>query len=116
LGRPLQGHLIAVKPSHAANCEMARLIGAQMQKPIRAAQTFGPPPVVAAPVPRMGGSSACQRRKAKRRGDGTGEWRWLDGRDAGDADFAASVSVPDDRSRGEDRGEQDFRGEKCVHQ
>ena len=26
LGRPLQGHLIAVKPSHAANCEMARLI------------------------------------------------------------------------------------------
>lgn len=44
LGRPLQGHLIAVKPSHAANCEMARLIDAQMQKPIRAAQTFGPPP------------------------------------------------------------------------
>ena len=40
LGRPLQGHLIAVKPSHAANCEMARLIGAQMQKPIRAAQDF----------------------------------------------------------------------------
>ena len=26
LGRPLQGHLIAVKPSHAANCEMVRLI------------------------------------------------------------------------------------------
>lgn len=51
LGRPLQGHLIAVKPSHAANCEMARLIGAQMQKPIRAAQTFGPPPA-AAPAPR----------------------------------------------------------------
>jgi len=50
LGRPLQGHLIAVKPSHAANCEMARLIGAQMQKPIRAAQTFGPPPVQATPA------------------------------------------------------------------
>jgi len=49
-GRPLQGHLIAVKPSHAANCEMARLIQAQMQKPIRAAQTFGPPPVATAPV------------------------------------------------------------------
>ncbi|HWD94401.1 MAG TPA: UDP-3-O-acyl-N-acetylglucosamine deacetylase [Verrucomicrobiae bacterium] len=44
LGRPLQGHLIAVKPSHAANCEMVRLIAAQMQKPMRAAQTFGPPP------------------------------------------------------------------------
>lgn len=44
LGRPLQGHLIAVKPGHAANCEMARMIDAQMRKPIRAAQTFGPPP------------------------------------------------------------------------
>jgi UDP-3-O-[3-hydroxymyristoyl] N-acetylglucosamine deacetylase/3-hydroxyacyl-[acyl-carrier-protein] dehydratase len=50
LGRPLQGHLIAVKPSHAANCEMARLISQQMQKPIRAAQTFGPPPVAAPPA------------------------------------------------------------------
>jgi UDP-3-O-[3-hydroxymyristoyl] N-acetylglucosamine deacetylase/3-hydroxyacyl-[acyl-carrier-protein] dehydratase len=47
VGRPIQGHLIAVKPSHAANCEMARLITTQMQKPIRAAQTFGPPPVTA---------------------------------------------------------------------
>ncbi|HET7623931.1 MAG TPA: bifunctional UDP-3-O-[3-hydroxymyristoyl] N-acetylglucosamine deacetylase/3-hydroxyacyl-ACP dehydratase [Verrucomicrobiae bacterium] len=46
-GRPLQGHLIAVKPSHMANCEMARLIHAQMQKPLRAAQAFGPPPVAA---------------------------------------------------------------------
>lgn len=50
LGRPLQGHLIAVKPSHAANCEMARLIDAQMQKPIRAAQTFGPPPGLPKPA------------------------------------------------------------------
>src|SRR4051812_19452340 len=47
LGRPIQGHLIAVKPSHAANCELVRLVSAQMQKPIRAAQTFGPPPVAA---------------------------------------------------------------------
>jgi UDP-3-O-[3-hydroxymyristoyl] N-acetylglucosamine deacetylase / 3-hydroxyacyl-[acyl-carrier-protein] dehydratase len=44
LGRPLRGHLIAVKPSHAANCEFARLIQAQMNKPLRAAQTFAPPP------------------------------------------------------------------------
>jgi UDP-3-O-[3-hydroxymyristoyl] N-acetylglucosamine deacetylase/3-hydroxyacyl-[acyl-carrier-protein] dehydratase len=43
-GRPLQGHLIAVKPSHMANCELARLVSAQMQKPLRAAQAFGPPP------------------------------------------------------------------------
>jgi UDP-3-O-[3-hydroxymyristoyl] N-acetylglucosamine deacetylase/3-hydroxyacyl-[acyl-carrier-protein] dehydratase len=39
--------LIAVKPSHAANCEFVRQIVAQMTKPLRAAQTFGPPPVPA---------------------------------------------------------------------
>ncbi len=33
IGRPLCGHLIAVKPSHSANCELARLISAQMRKP-----------------------------------------------------------------------------------
>jgi len=32
LGRPLQGHLIAIKPGHAANCEMVRRILAQMRK------------------------------------------------------------------------------------
>jgi len=45
LGRPIHGHLIAVKPSHAANCEMVRHLVTQMQKPLRTAQTFGPPPV-----------------------------------------------------------------------
>ena len=44
LGRPLHGHLIAVKPSHAANCEMVRRITAQMRKPLVAAQAFAPPP------------------------------------------------------------------------
>jgi UDP-3-O-[3-hydroxymyristoyl] N-acetylglucosamine deacetylase/3-hydroxyacyl-[acyl-carrier-protein] dehydratase len=44
LGRPIKGHLIAVKPSHAANCEMTRRIAAQMRKPLMAAQTFAPPP------------------------------------------------------------------------
>ena len=44
LGRPIHGHLIAVKPSHTANCEMVRQIVVQMQKPLRAAQTFAPPP------------------------------------------------------------------------
>jgi UDP-3-O-[3-hydroxymyristoyl] N-acetylglucosamine deacetylase/3-hydroxyacyl-[acyl-carrier-protein] dehydratase len=44
IGRPLNGHLIAVKPSHAANCEMARLISAQMRRPLMAVQTFAPPP------------------------------------------------------------------------
>jgi UDP-3-O-[3-hydroxymyristoyl] N-acetylglucosamine deacetylase/3-hydroxyacyl-[acyl-carrier-protein] dehydratase len=44
LGRPIKGHLIAVKPSHAANCEMARRLAAQIRKPLVAAQTFAPPP------------------------------------------------------------------------
>jgi UDP-3-O-[3-hydroxymyristoyl] N-acetylglucosamine deacetylase / 3-hydroxyacyl-[acyl-carrier-protein] dehydratase len=44
IGRPLCGHLIAVKPSHTANCELARLITAQMRKPLMIAQTFAPPP------------------------------------------------------------------------
>jgi UDP-3-O-[3-hydroxymyristoyl] N-acetylglucosamine deacetylase/3-hydroxyacyl-[acyl-carrier-protein] dehydratase len=44
LGRPVRGHLIAVRPSHAANCEMVRQIFAQMTRPLRAAQAFGPPP------------------------------------------------------------------------
>ncbi|MCX6894039.1 MAG: UDP-3-O-acyl-N-acetylglucosamine deacetylase, partial [Verrucomicrobia bacterium] len=48
VGRPITGHIIAVKPSHAANCELARQIVAQMNKPLRAVQTFTPPPVAAA--------------------------------------------------------------------
>lgn len=46
LGKPLRGHLIAVKPSHTANCELVRLISAQLRKPLLDAQTFGPPPLV----------------------------------------------------------------------
>ena len=53
LGRPLRGHLIAVKPSHGANCELVRRILAQMRKPLVAAQAFSPrpaaPKVAAAP-------------------------------------------------------------------
>jgi UDP-3-O-[3-hydroxymyristoyl] N-acetylglucosamine deacetylase/3-hydroxyacyl-[acyl-carrier-protein] dehydratase len=53
LGRPLRGHLIAVKPGHATNCELVRRILAQMRKPLVAAQAFAPPPgsVKAAPLP-----------------------------------------------------------------
>lgn len=51
LGRPVRGHLIAVKPSHAANCEFAKLVLTQMNKPLRAAQTFAPPPAKNAPEP-----------------------------------------------------------------
>jgi len=51
VGRPVRGHLIAVKPSHAANCEFAKLVQTQMNKPLRAAQTFSPPPAKDAPQP-----------------------------------------------------------------
>ena len=52
LGRPIRGHLIAVKPSHAANCEFVRQMAVQMSKPLRAAQTFAPPPAnLSAPEP-----------------------------------------------------------------
>ena len=44
VGRPLRGHVVAVKPSHTANCELARMIVAQMRKPLVAMQTFAPPP------------------------------------------------------------------------
>ena len=42
VGAPLRGHVIAVKPSHAANCELVRLISQEMRKPLGAAQTFAP--------------------------------------------------------------------------
>jgi UDP-3-O-[3-hydroxymyristoyl] N-acetylglucosamine deacetylase/3-hydroxyacyl-[acyl-carrier-protein] dehydratase len=45
VGKPLCGHLIAVKPSHTANCELARLVSAQMRKPLLIAQSFAPPPL-----------------------------------------------------------------------
>jgi UDP-3-O-[3-hydroxymyristoyl] N-acetylglucosamine deacetylase / 3-hydroxyacyl-[acyl-carrier-protein] dehydratase len=54
LGRPISGHLIAVKPSHTANCEFVRRIDSQMRKP----RSFGPPPVPKAPVPETGAAEA----------------------------------------------------------
>ncbi len=36
--------MIAVKPSHNANCELARLINAQMRRPLEIARAFAPPP------------------------------------------------------------------------
>jgi UDP-3-O-[3-hydroxymyristoyl] N-acetylglucosamine deacetylase/3-hydroxyacyl-[acyl-carrier-protein] dehydratase len=47
VGRPLAGHVIAIKPSHAANCELAREITVQMRKPVPPSpKTFTPPPQV----------------------------------------------------------------------
>jgi UDP-3-O-[3-hydroxymyristoyl] N-acetylglucosamine deacetylase/3-hydroxyacyl-[acyl-carrier-protein] dehydratase len=47
IGRPLCGHIIAVRPSHSANCELARLIQAQLRKPLQTIQAFSPPPPAA---------------------------------------------------------------------
>ena len=51
LGRPVHGHLIAVKPSHAANCELVRRLAAQIRKPLEAAHAFAPPPPPKPPTP-----------------------------------------------------------------
>ena len=63
LGRPVQGHLIAVKPSHAANCEFVRRMVAQMTKPLRAVQTFGPPP--APPAKKDPNRTSCSSKSRK---------------------------------------------------
>ena len=59
IGRPLLGHVVAVRPSHAANCEMARLVGAQMRKSQAAVQAFSPPPATreAPAAPAQAGSA-----------------------------------------------------------
>lgn len=65
LGRPIRGHVIAVKPSHTSNCELARLIQAQMRKPLEAMQTFTPPPVAEKEKPASAGSSAASTHPGK---------------------------------------------------
>ncbi len=44
VGAPICGHVIAVKPSHTSNCELAKQISQQMRKPLEMAQSFAPPP------------------------------------------------------------------------
>ena len=54
VGAPLRGHIVAVKPGHAANCALARCILQKARQPMVAKQSFSPPgdkplkPVVAA--------------------------------------------------------------------
>lgn len=43
-GRFLQAHMVAVRPSHSANCELARRIVEQMRRPETLIHAFGPPP------------------------------------------------------------------------
>ncbi|HTI72705.1 MAG TPA: UDP-3-O-acyl-N-acetylglucosamine deacetylase [Candidatus Limnocylindria bacterium] len=47
VGRPINAHVIAMRPGHFANTELAKAIVAQMRKPLEAAQTFAPPPPAA---------------------------------------------------------------------
>jgi UDP-3-O-[3-hydroxymyristoyl] N-acetylglucosamine deacetylase/3-hydroxyacyl-[acyl-carrier-protein] dehydratase len=51
LGRPICGHVIAIKPSHSVNCELTRQLQAQLRKPLVAAQTFAPPPLARPAAP-----------------------------------------------------------------
>ncbi|MFO1501499.1 MAG: bifunctional UDP-3-O-[3-hydroxymyristoyl] N-acetylglucosamine deacetylase/3-hydroxyacyl-ACP dehydratase [Verrucomicrobiota bacterium] len=44
LGRPLCAHIVAIKPSHTVNCELARRLVEQERKPLMSAQAFAPPP------------------------------------------------------------------------
>jgi UDP-3-O-[3-hydroxymyristoyl] N-acetylglucosamine deacetylase/3-hydroxyacyl-[acyl-carrier-protein] dehydratase len=44
IGRPILGHVVAIRPGHAANCALARRIVDLMNKPLVAAQMFSPPP------------------------------------------------------------------------
>jgi len=43
VGRPLKAHIVAVRPGHGPNCELARRIVEQMRRPEVAIQAFGPP-------------------------------------------------------------------------
>jgi UDP-3-O-[3-hydroxymyristoyl] N-acetylglucosamine deacetylase/3-hydroxyacyl-[acyl-carrier-protein] dehydratase len=43
VGAPLRGHIVAVKPGHAANCGLARRILQQARRSLVAAQSFSPP-------------------------------------------------------------------------
>lgn len=65
LGRPLNGHLIAVKPSHSANCEMARRITAQMRRPLVATKAFSPPPPAPPPKASPVGNEPSEGTEAK---------------------------------------------------
>jgi UDP-3-O-[3-hydroxymyristoyl] N-acetylglucosamine deacetylase/3-hydroxyacyl-[acyl-carrier-protein] dehydratase len=60
LGRPVVGHIIAVKPSHGSNCELTKAILSQIRKPLVQAQTFTPPPEQPAAKP-----AAPAKEKAK---------------------------------------------------
>ena len=56
VGRPLTGHVVAIKPSHATNCELAREIITQMRKPAGTTPPAFAPPVDAEAKPERNGA------------------------------------------------------------
>jgi UDP-3-O-[3-hydroxymyristoyl] N-acetylglucosamine deacetylase / 3-hydroxyacyl-[acyl-carrier-protein] dehydratase len=48
LGKPIRGHVIAVRPGHAGNAALVKKIVEQINRPIRVAHTFTPPPTAEA--------------------------------------------------------------------
>ncbi|HXG49313.1 MAG TPA: UDP-3-O-acyl-N-acetylglucosamine deacetylase, partial [Methylomirabilota bacterium] len=63
LGRRICGHVVAVKPSHGANCELVRLLHQQRIRPVVARQTFAPPPPPA-PAPSASAPAAAAEAEA----------------------------------------------------
>ena len=61
LGRPLLGHVIAIRPSHQSNVELVKAIQTQMRKPLVAAQTFAPPPPAPHETPRETPAPAAEK-------------------------------------------------------
>ena len=68
LGRPLRGHLIAVKPGHAANCELVRRVLAQMRRPLAGRADLWTAAGVPEPRPNAGGRSNRGGRSGRRHG------------------------------------------------
>lgn len=58
VGTRVLGHIVAIKPSHTINSELARQIVLQMRKPLEKAQTFAPPPAAAKETPKPAASNA----------------------------------------------------------
>ena len=93
LGRPIRGHVIAVRPGHAANAELVKKIVEQINRPLRAQQTFTPPPAQA-----RARTAAVRRRR--------------DGHRGGDEAAAAPPAVFAGGPDCEDRGQQHCRREE----
>ncbi len=57
-GRPIHAHVVAVRPGHGANCELARRIVEQMRRREALAHSFAPPPPPAPRTSRNGTETA----------------------------------------------------------